>query len=76
MKLYPKNIAARNLILKWKKNTTLSEQFQNQISKKQNRYPLIHKNMIWLGTGTSIKHGGVKLVLCFSICQCGFDRTF
>ena len=64
--------------MKKKKYYTVGTILKSNISncKRQNLYPLIHKNMIWLGTGTSIKHGGVKLVLCFSICQCGFDRTF
>ena len=48
------------------KNTTLREQFQNQTEKNrrkmQNRYPntQIHDcSLFWIGTGTSIKSGGV-----------------
>jgi len=46
----------------------LLEQFQNLIEKpsKQNRYPkthIYHHWLPWLGTGTSIKCGGVVLVL-------------
>ena len=52
------------------KHTTLSEQFQNIILKYIERGNIdipntqIHdQSPSWLGTGTSIKRGGVKLVL-------------
>ena len=52
-----------------KKNTALSEQFQNLIEKSQKEAKSIPQTQIhdrllsWLGTGTSIKSGGIKLVL-------------
>jgi hypothetical protein len=52
------------------KNTTLSEQFQNPREKSRKEatsIPIIHKCMTVSlkgpGTGTSIKSGGIKLVL-------------
>jgi len=49
------------------KNTTESEQFQNQISKSyivEKSITLINDHPLsWLGTVTSIKVGGFKLVL-------------
>lgn len=49
-----------------KKNTTLMEQFQNQIE-RGNIYisnTQIHdRTHSWLGTGISIKSGGIELVL-------------
>ena len=54
---------------KYTKNITLSEQVQTPIEKSwkeivDNHNIQIHDHSIsWLGTGTSIKSGGVKLVL-------------
>ena len=54
-------------LIKWKtKYTTLLEQFQNPIEKSQKETHsiiLTHKYMTCLSTDTSIKSGGVKLVL-------------
>ena len=54
------------------KHTTLSEQFQNQIEKTVEKDKIdtsntqIHdRSLSWLGTGTSVKSGGVKLVLWY-----------
>jgi hypothetical protein len=54
----------------FQKNTTLSEHFQNAIEKTVEKDKIdtpstqIHdRSLSWLGTGTSIKSGGVKLVL-------------
>jgi hypothetical protein len=49
-----------------KKPTTLSEQFQNPISKaykEEQSTPLTHKYMTYRFPGTSIKCDGVKLIL-------------
>ena len=62
------------MVMQWYykiKNTTLSEQFQNPIEKSQKEaksIPLTNKQYItgslsWVGTGSSIKSGGVKIVL-------------
>ena len=48
-----------------KKSTTLSKQFQNTIErgKIEISNKLIHvRSLSWLGTGTLIQSGGVKLV--------------
>jgi hypothetical protein len=52
------------------KNTLLLLQFQNPIEKlhKQPKFHTLNKHihdrsLSWLGTGTSIKSGGVKIVL-------------
>ena len=51
-----------NLTIKWKTiNTTLSEHFQNLVEKSWEDGKHDH-SLSWLGTGTSIKGGRVKLV--------------
>ena len=63
-------------IMKWKiqKNTTMSQQFRNPIEKSQKEVkptPLIQihdGSLSWLGTGISIKGGGIKLVI-YTICK-------
>ena len=53
-------------LLEQLKHTTLLEQFQNPIEKSQKETQsiiLTHKYMTCLSTDTSIKSGGVKLVL-------------
>ena len=60
-------------VSKWKpKHTTLSEQFQSLIERNQRKRGKIDthnthrhgRSLSWVCTETSIKRGGVKLVLC------------
>ena len=45
------------------KNTIPSEQLQNPMEKSKPFTQIHDRSLFWLGTGTSIESGGVKLVL-------------
>ena len=57
----------KSIQIKWGKNATRSEQFQNPIVKSyEDIYTKSinnHRSRSWLVTGTSLRGGGVKLVL-------------
>ena len=54
----------KNKIPHWRNSSNIK--YQN-VTKKDNSYPnteIQDRSLSWLGTGTSIKCGGVKLVSC------------